>query len=362
MALIIEELNRANRVQARYRMQGEHFTLGRGYDNDVILEDVHADANHAEIRLGEDGCYYLRDLDSVNGTQLLGNIRDKSVGAGDVSERMIESGDLVQCGKTHFRLSHSEAAIPAAVPLHSLESLFGRLSHPAKAIGLLLLVALSTLLVSYLGYARTYEWTIAANLLTGSIIGLLVYAGAWAFVGRVVRHETNFFTHLSIAALGALIYTGWEWFSTLLDYNFSLGDLMLVLDFSVLALLLPVMLWCACYLATNLSRGWRWGVALVLPWGFLGLGLAEEIATIDDFTEVPEISTELKHRDLLLRAPVPLEEFIASSPALFDIPIEKSTEKNRDKQEAPAAEAAAPENGGDSSLNRAIGSTTEADS
>ncbi len=358
MALIIEELNRANRVQARYRMEGERFTLGRGYDNDIILEDIHTDANHAEIRLGEDGCYYLRDLDSVNGTRLLGNVRDKSVKGGDISERRIESGDLVQLGKAHFRLTQSEAAMPVAVPLHSLESLFERLSHPAGAIGLLLAVALSTLLVSYLGYARTYEWTIAANLLTGSVIGLLVYAGAWAFIGRVLRHETHFFTHLSIAALGVLIYTGWEWFSTLLDYNFSLGYLAQVMDFAVLALLLPVILWCACYLATNLSGGWRWGVALLLPWGFLGLGLGEEIGTMDDFTEVPEISTEIKHRDLLLRAPVPLEQFIASSPTLFDIPIEKS----KGEQEKPATETAAPENGGDSSLNRAIGSTTEADS
>jgi len=358
MALIIEELNRGQRVQARYRMEGERFTLGRGYDNDIILEDIHADANHAEIRRGEDGCYYLRDLDSVNGTRLLCNLRDRSVKAGEVRERMIESGDLVQIGKTHLRLSHSKAALPEAVPLHSLESLFERLSHPAGAIGLLLAVALSTLLVSYLGYARDYEWTIAVNLLSGSVIGLLVYAGAWAFIGRVVRHETHFFTHLSIAALGVLIYTGWEWFSTLLDYNFPLGGLTPVLDFSVLALLLPVMLWCACYLATNLSRGWRWGLALALPWGFLGLGLAEGIGDMDDFTAVPEISTEIKHRDLLLRTPVPMEQFIASSPALFDIPIEKKEKK----AEKPEMETATPEDGDDNSLNRAVGSTTEADS
>ncbi|MCX2794376.1 FHA domain-containing protein [Microbulbifer thermotolerans] len=357
MALIIEELNRANRVQARYRMDGPHFTLGRGFDNDVILEDIHADARHAEIRLGEDGRYYLRDLGSTNGTRLLGNGRNQAVGPGAVTERIIESGDLVQLGKTHLRLTHSETAVPAAVPLHSLESFFERLSRPAGAIGLLLAAALFTLLISYLGYARTYEWPVAVNLLIGSIVGLLVYAGAWAFIGRVVRHETNFFTHLSIAALGALIYTGWEWFSSLLNYNFALGRLVQVLDLAVLALLLPAMLWCACYLATNIPRIWRWGVALLLPWSFLGLGLAEKIADMDSFSEIPEISTEIKYRDLLLRTPVPMEEFIADSPALFDIPIEK----NRDTP--PQIETAAPDDSEDkNSLNRSIGSTTETDS
>lgn len=332
MALIIEELNRGQRVQARYRVEGERFTLGRGYDNDLVLEDIHADAQHAEIRRGEDGCYYLRDLDSVNGTRLLGNNHDKSVKRGEVSERLIESGDLVQMGKTQLRLCDSEAAVPEAVPMHSLESLFERLSHPAGAIGLLLAVALSTVLTSYLGFAREYEWTIAINLLAGSAMGLLVYAGVWAFIGRVVRHETQFFTHLSIAALAALVYSGWEWLSTLLDFNFSLSGLISMLDLALLAILLPILLWSALYLATNLSRAWRWGIALLLPWGFLGLGLAKDIGKVNDFRALPEISTELKHRDLMLREPVPMEKFIAGSPELFDIPIEKKDGEEEEKK------------------------------
>ena len=338
MALIIEELNRAQRVQARYRMVGGRLTLGRGYDNDIVLEDIHADAAHAEIRHSENGHYYLRDLSSVNGTRLLGNARDKSVKAAQLSERMIESGDLVQLGKSHFRLTSSEAAVPPTVPMHSLESLFERLSHPAGAIGLLIAVALVTLLISYLGFAKEYEWAEGANLLASSVIGLLLYAGIWAFIGRVIRHEAHFFTHLSIAALGALLYTGWEWFSTLLDYNFSISGLLPALNFALLAILLPVMLWCACYLATNLSRRWCWGVALLLPWGFLGLGLAEDIASANDFSRQPEISTEIKYKDLLVRRPVPLEKFIDSSPALFDIPI-----KTKDKGKAPQVETADPE-------------------
>lgn len=342
MALIIEELDRARRVQARYRMEGERLTLGRAYDSDIVLEDVHADAAHAEIRRDEDGVYHLRDLGSVNGIRLLGNARDKSVRSEEIDEREIASGDLVQLGKTHFRLSDSEASVPEAVPLHSLESLFERLSHPAGAIGLLVLVALATLLTSYLGFAREFKWTTAINLLAGSAIGLLLYAGAWAFIGRVVRHETHFFTHLTIAALGAVVYTGWERFSSLLDYNFAMGSLLEVLDILVLALLLPAMLWCGCYLATNLSRLWRWGVALLLPWGFLGLTLAEDVGSMGEFSSLPQISTELKYKGLLFRRPEPMAQFIASSPELFDIPIEKD-EDSEGKAEEATEEEIAPE-------------------
>ncbi|WP_020414530.1 FHA domain-containing protein [Microbulbifer sp. ANSA001] len=323
MALIIEELNRAHRVQMRYCMDGEKFTLGRAFSNDAILEDIHADGRHAEIRHEEDGSYVLHDLNSVNGSQLLGNLQDKSVKPGEISSHQITSGDIVQCGKSRLRLFYSDDAVPAATPLHSLESLFSGLSRPLNAILLVLAVACSTVLLSYLNYARSYEWTLAINILASATIGLVIYAGAWAFIGRVVKHETHFFAHLSIAAIGALSYTVWEWFSGVLNYNFAIGDMMEALDFLVLAIILPAMLWCACYLATNLGRGWRWAVSMVLPIGFLGLSLVESLSKLNDFSEAPEISTELKYDNMLLRKPVPMQDFIAGSTALFDIPIEK---------------------------------------
>ncbi|WNZ55742.1 FHA domain-containing protein [Microbulbifer sp. MKSA007] len=327
MALIIEELNRAHRVQLRYRMDGDKFTLGRAYDNDAILEDIHSDAHHAEIKRGEDGQYVLHDLNSTNGCQLLGNLKDKSVKPDTIAQHRISSGDLLQCGKSRFRVFHTDDPVPEATPLHSLENLFSSLSHPLGAILLLLCFGFASVLMSYLGYARNYQWTIAVNILATAIIGMVIYAGVWAFIGRVVRHETHFFTHLSIAAIGALTYTFWEWLRGLINFNFAIGTTIQVLDFLVLAIILPAMLWSACYLATNLARGWRWTVALTLPLAFLGLGLAESVNNMDEFSEVPPISTELKYDNMLFRNPVPMQEFIGNSADLFDISIKKKETK-----------------------------------
>ncbi|GAB2887551.1 FHA domain-containing protein [Microbulbifer echini] len=343
MALIIEELNRAHRVQVRYRMDGDKFTLGRAYNNDAILEDIHADGRHAEIRRDESGNYTLHDLNSVNGSQLLGNLKDRSVKPGEISSHQIASGDLIQCGKSRLRVFNCDDHVAEATPLHSLENLFSSMSRPLYAALLVLAVALSTVLLSYLGYARTYQWTIALNILASAIIGLVIYAGIWAFIGRVVRHETHFFAHLSIAAIGALSYAVWEWFGSVLNYNFAIGDTMEILDFLVLAIILPAMLWCACYLATNLGRAWRWAVALVLPIGFLGLSLVETIGGIDHFSETPEISTELKYDNMLLRKPVPMQEFIAGSATVFDIPIEKDDSEETESRDGSSAEDDSPE-------------------
>ena len=324
MALIIEEINRAHRVGARYRLDGERATIGRCYDNAVMVEDPHADAVHAEVVRDEDGCYVLRDLDSLNGMRLMRNFRDKSVKPTNIREHQIESGDEVQIGKSRLRFIDTEMSVPPAIPLHSAETVFDRLATPLVATVLCALVAGLSLWLAYLGSTGEFEWTGAVEVLTDAVIGLLIYAAAWAFIGKVVKHESHFLAHLSIAASAALIYAAWQWFVSLLNFNFSLHQVLPLLNIMALAILIPVMLWCAAYLALNIAPHWRLVASILLPWSFLGFAAAVEIGRMGEFTGAPEVSKELKSKDFLWRQPEPLDEFLASTPALFDIAIEES--------------------------------------
>ena len=341
MALIIEEINRAHRVHTRYRMEGERVTLGRAFNNAVIVEDPHADPVHAEVVRDEDGCYVLRDLQSLNGIRLLRNRRDKSVKPTGVREHLIASGDEIQIGKTFLRFTDTDESVAAAIPLHSAETVFDRLATPVVAVVLCLLVAAMNLWLAYSGSVQSLVWTRAVEIITNTIIALLVYAAAWSLIGRAVRHEGHFLAHISIAAFAALIFTGWQWFSTLLDYNFSMTQVLPFLNILVLAALVPFLLWCGTYLALYITPRWRLAAAILIPWGFLGLSAATQIREAADFSEVPQVSKELKNKDMLWRDPVPLEEFLAEAPALFDIPIEKDKDSEPAKDDS-SEKAAAP--------------------
>ncbi|WP_295803320.1 FHA domain-containing protein [uncultured Microbulbifer sp.] len=348
MALIIEEINRAHRVHSRYRMEEERATMGRAFNNAVIVEDVHADPVHAEVVRDEDGCYLLRDLQSLNGIRLLRNHRDKSVKPAQVREHLIQSGDEVQIGKSYLRFTDTEESVAAAVPLHSAETVFDRLATPLVAIVLCLLAAAMNLWLAYNSSAMTLEWTQGVEVVTNTIIALLIYAAAWSLIGRVVRHEVHFLAHISIAAFAALIYTLWQWFSTLLDYNFSMSQVLPLLNILALAALIPFVLWCATYLALNITNGWRLAASILIPWGFLGLSAATQIREAAEFSEVPRVSKELKNKDLLWRKPVPLEEFLAEAPALFDIPIKEEDGSSADK--STPEKTSAPAEGEDNSM------------
>lgn len=72
----------------RYTLPPGRVRLGRGVDNDVVLEDPRVSRNHAELYLrGSE--WYLRDLGSTNGTY---------VNNYGVRERALESGDRVSLG------------------------------------------------------------------------------------------------------------------------------------------------------------------------------------------------------------------------------------------------------------------------
>ncbi|GMG87035.1 FHA domain-containing protein [Biformimicrobium ophioploci] len=336
MALIIEVLNKIGRVSERHRFEGESATIGRAYDNDLILGDTHLDAHHLRLTRDEEGIR-LQDLDTLNGTWYRhGRARRKRV----EGPRVIESGDELIIGKTHLRLVDSAAEVAPAQPLHSMEDFIERIAHPAVLTILLLLIGGTTLADNYLSQATEIEWKDNLQMLVTTFLGLAIYASVWSFLGYLVRQDSRFLAHFAIISLVALLFTGWEWLSGLLHFNFSLGDSGPTLNMLILGILLPAALWLALYLSLNLTPTWRWVVSLVVPWGFLGLGAIERAQFDSDFVGRPVYSTTLKHDSRRLRPPVSMEEFIDRSDELFDIELPEKKPKKEDKSESVAKNGA----------------------
>jgi pSer/pThr/pTyr-binding forkhead associated (FHA) protein len=68
-------------------------TVGRSPDNMLQIEDVSVSSTHAELTLGDDGDYILRDIGSTNGTELNG----KEIAPDE--DHKLQDGDKVRFGK-----------------------------------------------------------------------------------------------------------------------------------------------------------------------------------------------------------------------------------------------------------------------
>ena len=91
--------------QAEHRLEGESITMGRSPDADIIVLDERASRLHCGIRFWE-GDYYIKDLQSRNGTWVNGQ---------KVEMQKINPGDQVRVGTSKFNVEgdHGEGHRPS---------------------------------------------------------------------------------------------------------------------------------------------------------------------------------------------------------------------------------------------------------
>jgi hypothetical protein len=112
-ALIVEVRDHRGRVLSRHPVASAQIRVGRAFDNDVVLDDPHADAHHAVLDLMADGSSLrVSDLGSVNGTRLG---RRGASAEGD----LWPLGSPIEVGRTTLTLFATNAPLAPAVPLQS---------------------------------------------------------------------------------------------------------------------------------------------------------------------------------------------------------------------------------------------------
>ena len=198
MELIVEVVGTTNNVLERQRFSKDRIRVGRGYRNDVILNDPHADVMHAEIEVAEDGTVWLQDLDSVNGTL-------QRKGRRPIDRAAVVSGDIFTIGRNRLRVLFADHDLPAAVPLRRVESFLLWLGRSPVIAVLFALWAL-------LGYSNAYNLTLAdfkwsefvQAQLRGVVSFLALVAGVY-LLSVLFRRGGNFLSHLSVLLFVAVL-------------------------------------------------------------------------------------------------------------------------------------------------------------
>jgi FHA domain len=205
-AIWIEVLSRHRDVVSRQRCEGEAISIGRAYDNDVIVDDPYVAAHHVRIVRDGTGGLAVEDLGSVNGLYSSDGRR---------VERIVLDDQPFRIGSTLLRAratSHVVAAERIAAPS-------ARLEHAV----LILACALAGWELVSLWLAQTVEPKLSYYVWPMIAIAVLVigWTTVWAVMSRIFAGQTRFMRHLAIAlaGLGALSI-----FSEITDYAaFSLS-------------------------------------------------------------------------------------------------------------------------------------------
>ncbi|WP_308789158.1 FHA domain-containing protein [Undibacterium terreum] len=205
----VEVLASNDEVRHRHQVNALPIRIGRGYDNDFILDDPHTAAHHAVVEQGEDGSLHIRDLGSHNG------IVHKGKRLPLIS---INGNTVVRLGHTNLRVRAADFQVDdelADTTIHGWEG------WPPALSGLAIMAMLSAL-GTWLGDVSKFEAIRYLMAIAYVLSGGLIWSGVWAFANRLFGGHARFGRHLFIAGCGMAAMEVWSLFSATTAYALSL--------------------------------------------------------------------------------------------------------------------------------------------
>ena len=332
MELILEVLGTTNNVLERQKFSGNAVAIGRGFNNDLILNDEHADAEHARLELDEQGRWWMMDQASVNGIRMA-KVKRK------IDRHAVASGEVFLLGRNKLRVYLGNHPVPPAVRIRWIESLLLWLGKPFVLVGMILSYLGVKALASYFSTIGEFKWSAFFSQNIGEVLGFIALAIAVYFLSVLFRRGGNFMSHISVLVavflIGAL-------FDFLINFAvFNAGDhrygLINTLDTISGYLIIFLYLWSVLYLAFHFSLKRRTWISLAVLGGIVLLNVLQDQMMNEWFdSQSFPVERTLLPSTFLLTEPIGAEQFASRTSAAFDrvdeLRIEELAERDESEQ------------------------------
>lgn len=281
--LIIQNANRHSSLTEYVKSTGEVMTLGRGFNNDIILSDHYIAPQQLRFYF-EDEFWKLKILDFTN-TVL---VNDKPV----VEDITISHGDKLTVGRTHLVMLLSDHSIERTRKLVVSNWMNDKSHRRALPFVMLFIASLAAVFTDYQAIAGKIRWGQLVSSGLSYAIVITLWASSWALVGRLIRHKPNFREQLFYTALmGSLLSLG-VLFEGYAEYTLNSKIFGLIIEWVFLFVILGTLLKYNLSYSTILKRrGWiSYSVVALL----LAVTFSLQHLQQPDFSAQPEYSATLK--------------------------------------------------------------------
>lgn len=207
-SIFVEQLTPDGEVIHRAKITHLPISIGRAYDNDIILDDPHTAAHHAQIELSQLDELVISDLGSYNGITHA-NARENFF--------VVDGDKIYRLGHTRLRIRTADYKVAAEVTDDTNHRWEGML--PAiTGLVLLLITGLLSTWVADLNQGTLSKYLLELVSVLGFAIG---WSGIWALFSRLFNGHARFGRHLFIASAGLAFMELWEHLSGVIAYAFS---------------------------------------------------------------------------------------------------------------------------------------------
>jgi hypothetical protein len=308
--VIFLEVLEGDTVHTRHRLERFPASVGRGYANDVILDDPKVSAEHLRIERREDGALVLRDVGSHNGTY-------RVEPWAPLAELELAPDTRVAVGDTVLRFRARNHRVEDTVVAPVAAAPRPRVFERPRTFSLALLAMLgASLLEAYLtNYGRT-DWGELTVAVVVPLVLILLWSGGWSVASRIARRQFHYRTHASIGTLVLLGAVLLPPLLTLVGFSLGVGGGLPLLHLaSFLGLLGWGLYWHLRYVT-------RWDprrlvrVLIVVTLVFGALSRADDLLGNESFSERLDFPRTLLPPAFRVAGAQPVEDFFEETAAL----------------------------------------------
>ena len=305
----IEILDKSGAVISRQRVQAEAITVGRGYDNDLVVDDAFVAPAHLRIGYENEGAepgLWLEDLGTQNGT--FDVIRQANV-------RRLLVGDeaSVRIGHTGLRVRRASFEVAPALSMAAPYSPLFAIGYGNAALSMLVAFLAAVTLSTWL--SQTSEFKLAAYLPGGVIFPLVVlgWAGVWTLLTRLVTARAQFFRHVAIAFTFMVALFVVDLAADFATYAFA---------WTALQRWVPLLVWaifgvlCFAHIRVITAKHDRLVGAIVGALVIVAVGVHVSLRAESDKAQPQRIAAKLMPPYLLMKSPAAPDKFFKDTLAL----------------------------------------------
>lgn len=286
ISLVLDVIHSGDGNTVRHVITHLPATIGRAFDNDVILDDPFVDPHHAVIEKDADtDKLILRDLHSKNGIVDDHHIKRKLP---------LTSGHEFTLGRSEIRYYAATHPLTPTLKLEKQRSWQRKVQQPLFVWPLYFC---TLLVVSGWTYLNIWSEEVGSTLATAAVAtgsAILIWAAAWALVGRLIHRRAQFAGHIALACLYTLascvIWIAQSYANFLWNENFAARAFDYLSSFVVLTALLAGSL----ALSTTMLKRRRRAAAAISAAGVLFGSLAFTLIAQKNFDSEPHYASGIE--------------------------------------------------------------------
>lgn len=321
MEIIIEEISRNKKLVARHKFLTDKVTLGRGYNNHIILADPHICPEHLTIEFNGEH-WVINDNNSVNGSFL-------AEGKKTAHQHIVHSGDIIRLGKSYIRIVLPNHTVAKTVPFSMFENLIDFLRKPLVVTFNLCFFTLIAGLMFYLNQPSEVNFTQVIVRAVGISLMFAMWPLLIAVISHFNKHEARVLTQLAVS----FAFFNLMWLSDMLEgiiafntsANWSITHLISLVPIA-LALL---MIWLNCYIGFHMNKRKRTIIALSITTLLFGGGYMIQLSKKPEFSTFPNYDATIMNPIFKFAPSASIEEFIEDTNKLFEKTAKAAQEKKK---------------------------------